>query len=611
MGPGGRREVPDALVWAILGVLVATPLLAWFAALLAGLITSGHLPGVGLDDATRAVPRLVTGPGDPDRAYGTNDLPGPGAFWLIFAVVVAATGTATVAVGVRLSRPGGRPGMARRSDLRDLLARSVAAQAKRLRPDLPPEVAEAEAVVAAGVGLGRHHPSGTRLYGTVEHSYAVIAPPRTGKTGRFVIPAVLDHEGPAVVTSTRWEVVEVTAKTRAQRGPVWVFDADQSSRRTLPKEIRDAVWSPVAGCDDPQTAMIRARSLARAAGAGSGIESGNFWATHATTVLQSYLHAAALDGKSIVDVRRWALDPTNGDAVNTLRTSPVAPGWAADLAAQSRVADRQRDGVWGVVQQSLAALGDPRFLRRLTPGRDKAFDPAELLDRGGTLYLVGRSETQDVVAPLVAALVEAIVGEARGRAAQAPAGRLCPPLLCALDEAANIAPLPTLPTLVADGGGSGITTIVVMQSRAQARQRWGEDAADAIVAACTHRIVLGGGGELRELDDLARLVGERDEEVRSHSWQPMTAGGSSSTSTALRRVPIITPADLQALPKGRGVLCSPNAAPAEVTLQAWWDRPDAEALRNATAEAEPPATGSEPSDEDAEPDTGSATEGKP
>jgi type IV secretion system protein VirD4 len=124
--------------------------------------------------------------------------------------------------------------------------------------------------------------------------------------------------------------------------------------------------------------------------------------------------------------------------------------------------------------------------------------------------------------------------------------------------------------------------MVVLQSREQARERWGEHGAGAIVAACTHRLIIGGGGDLEELEDLSRLVGERDEEIRSHSWNPLgQARTGTSTSTSLRRVPIITPADLQALPKGRGVLCSPNTPPAEVHLPAWWDRPDAHQLQQA------------------------------
>jgi type IV secretion system protein VirD4 len=572
-----RPEAPDVLVWGLLVLITVVPGIIWLAAQAAALVT-GHLgAGIGFGDAARAVPRLAADPGEPAAALDSDAVPGPVVYWATMTALVAGSFVVAVRVGVAVARRRARPGMAARRDLQELSARAVAARASVLRPDLGDTAGRDDQLAAAGVSLGRHHPTGVRLWGTIEDSYLVIAPPRTGKTVRVVIPTVMDHHGPAVVTSTRREAVDATLTARLHQGPVWVFDADLASRTALPAGARPARWSPVSGARDPQAAMMRARSLARAAGAGVGVTNGEFWATHAQTVMQCYLHAAALAERSIGDVRRWAFEPDNREAVTILRTSPTAPAWAGELGALARVADRQRDGVWGVAQQSLAALAEPRLLERCNPAPGEGFDPDELLGAGGTLYVVGRTETQDVVAPLVAALVEAVVEADRRCASEQPGGRLAPPLLVALDEAANIAPLPGLPTLVADGGGSGITTVVVLQSRAQAREKWGENAADAIVAACTHRLILGGGGELRELEDLARLVGERDEEVRSQTWQPWGAGQGRSTSTALRRVPIITPADLQALPKGRGVLCSPSTRPAEVSLTAWWERPDASA----------------------------------
>jgi type IV secretory pathway TraG/TraD family ATPase VirD4 len=564
----------DLAVWALIALIVIGPALVWLAAIVAAAITGRGSADVGLQDASRAVPALVTNPGDPSSAFATGDVPGAVAFWLAFAAVVLLGGGIAASIAVRIGRRRSRPGMAHRREVRGLTAEAVARRAEVLRPDLPAATASAAKVAAAGVGLGRHYPSGVALWGTVEDSYLVIAPPRIGKTMRVVVPTVVAHDGPAVVTSTRWDVVRLTAAARRERGPVWVFDADQTSSVPLPDGAIAARWSPVAGAEDPQAAMVRARSLARAAGAGQGVTNADFFADHAQAVLQCYLHAAALRDLSIARVRRWALDPTDTEPVEILRTSPAAPIWAAELSNRARVADRQRDGVWGVVQQSLAALAEPRLLDRCSPPADEGLDPVDLLRRGGTLYVVGRAETQAVVAPLVAALVEAVVDTARRTAASRPESRLAPPLLLALDEVAGVAPLPTLPTLVADGGGSGITTMIVLQSRSQARARWGEDTAEAILAACTHRLILGGGGELRELEDLARLVGERDDEVQSHTWQPWASNtGGSSTSTALRRLPIITPAELQAMPKGRGVLCSPSARPAEVYVPAWWERP--------------------------------------
>ena len=45
-------------------------------------------------------------------------------------------------------------------------------------------------------------------------------------------------------------------------------------------------------------------------------------------------------------------------------------------------------------------------------------------------------------------------------------------MLLALDEVANIAPLPDLPAMVSEGGGQGVITLACFQDLSQARQRW-------------------------------------------------------------------------------------------------------------------------------------------
>jgi len=132
---------------------------------------------------------------------------------------------------------------------------------------------------------------------------------------------------------------------------------------------------------------------------------------------------------------------------------------------------------------------------------------------------------------LITALVEDLLDTSRARAASGPAGRLDPPLLLLLDEAANIAPIQTLPNLLADGGGVGITTVAVLQSLAQARARWGEAAADAMWDAATIKVVLGGLAHAEDLTRISRLVGDVDYPTltRSHG-----AAGSNRTISTQR-----------------------------------------------------------------------------
>ncbi len=85
----------------------------------------------------------------------------------------------------------------------------------------------------------------------------------------------------------------------------------------------------------------------------------------------------------------------------------------------------------------------------------------------------------------------------------------------ALDEIGNLAPLPLLPVLMAEGGGIGITTMPVLQSLAQARNKWGDHAASTIWDASIVKIIFGGASASKDLQELSTLIGDRDERTDS------------------------------------------------------------------------------------------------
>ncbi len=172
---------------------------------------------------------------------------------------------------------------------------------------------------------------------------------------------------------------------------------------------------------------------------------------------------------------------------------------------------RTRDSIWQGVSLSLAALADPRVLDAASPAEGEEFDPEAFIRERGTLFLLATGAGAGKSAALVAALVEDLVETARRVAARSTGARLDPPLLLCLDEIGNLAPLPSLPTLMAEGGGTGITTLAVLQSLAQARDKWNEHQAGAIWDASIVKIILGGASNSRDLQDLSTLIGERDE----------------------------------------------------------------------------------------------------
>jgi type IV secretory pathway TraG/TraD family ATPase VirD4 len=227
-----------------------------------------------------------------------------------------------------------------------------------------------------------------------------------------------------------------------------------------------------------------------------------------------------------------------------------------------------------MVSNTFSALADPDVLDTVSPGSQERFDPRAFLRSGGTMFLLGMASETSPTGGLVSAFIEDVVTTARRMAAASPGARLDPPLGLVLDEAANY-PLPSLSGLMSEGGGTGICTLVVLQSLAQARDRWGRERAQAIWDAATIKVVLGGQANSDDLVDMSRLLGEVEVRETTESYGQ---GGQRSTTVAVRSKPILTPAQLRTLPFGTGVLLLRSAPPIILTLDGWTGRADAATL---------------------------------
>ena len=512
-------------------------------------------------------------PGLPLGASGLN----PVVYWSVATLMLTMVAVAGVWVWRAVRRSSQRAstdphriaGTATRDEIQMLAsAKALLKRATTLRPSIAkPTPGQVGYLLGTGHGVG--------VWASVEDSILLIGPPRSGKGLHIVINAILDAPGAVVTTSTRPDNLTATMTARAAHGPVAVFD---------PQHLADGVpsglkWSPVRGCGDPLTAMIRATGLAAATGiGGAGVEGGGFWEGKTRVALQSLLHAAALDGRDSAELFRWTLDPNAAiDAVQILRTNTgAATGWAEALDAMIHSDPRTRDSIWQGVSLALASLADPRVLAAVSPGDGDDFDPARFLNDKGTLFLLATGAGAGASAPLVAAFVEDLVETARRLAARSPGARLDPPLLLALDEVANIAPLPSLPTLMAEGGGTGITTMPVLQSLSQARDKWGQNPAGAIWDASIVKIILGGASSPTDLRDISTLIGERDETTTSDT---ISEQGFTTTQRSIRRVAVMPPETIRTLPFGVGVTLLRTTRPIITDLRPWTARPDATQLQ--------------------------------
>lgn len=386
---------------------------------------------------------------------------------------------------------------------------------------------------SAAAGHGLYLGTGPRgwVWAQPEQALLVLGPPRSGKTWNLCVPNVLAANGAVVSTSVKPDVLEATAGARRRVGQCWLFDP--SGEVAVGPGVAVLHWSPVAACGQWDPAVAAARAMVGAARPATGMMDASHWTERAGALLAPLLHAAALDDLSMADVMTWV----------NLR-APRVPGQileanGADLAAQVlhgvlASEEREQSAIWST---GASVLGAYRTEAALATTVGVNFDPASFVSSGDTIYVCATGRHQSLVAPLVVGLIE----EVRQATYARPAGG--PPVLMALDEVANIAPLASLPDLVSEGGSQGLVTLACLQDLSQARHRWGAQA-DGFMSLFATKVLLGGIGDVRTLEAVSALAGDHDIRVRSDSAGPWWAGnrGRGRTTTwstrRQRRLPV-------------------------------------------------------------------------
>jgi type IV secretion system protein VirD4 len=132
--------------------------------------------------------------------------------------------------------------------------------------------------------------------------------------------------------------------------------------------------------------------------------------------------------------------------------------------------------------------------------REAPLDVDAFLSGPHQLHIVAPSRHQAVSIPLVVGLIEELVHATYDRHDQGAR------LLLALDELANVAPLPRLAGIVSEGGGQGVLTLACLQDLSQARHRWGA-AADGFLSLFPTTVVLPGIADRTTLELLRHLAG--------------------------------------------------------------------------------------------------------
>jgi len=488
----------------------------------------------------------------------------------LLVVEIAVASTAVVLLA-RLSRPGDpRRSMLRRGELGDLTGAAAIVRARRLRP-------AAGAFGASDQGLRLLSVDGRDVWMSWEDVALIIMGPRSNKTSALAVPAVLAAPGLAVATSNKADLWALTAGMRTQAGPVWTFD---------PQRIAHAPqtwwWNPLRSIADADPAE-RVEAAARLAGHFAATIGGDrrdpFFHAAGEQVLTATLLAAALTDATMREVLRWLQRGSRG-AIAALDKAG-AKAEAADLDATLSGADVTTKGIFQTARTATKALTSERLMRWITPP-DTWRDPPEhhpveldlweLLAAGrrgrATIHLLSK-EGAGTAAPVVTALVDRIL-EIAELLGQASGGRLEPPVVAVLDEAANICPIRALPQLYSHYGSRGIQVLTMLQSYGQGVGVWGEQGMQALWSAATIKLAGAGVDDHAFLQRLAGLIGEHHVPRVSTSVDRTR----SSRQYAQAREPIMPASALRAIPRDRAVLLTTGRRPGLGHLHPWYREND-------------------------------------
>ncbi|UZI30305.1 type IV secretory system conjugative DNA transfer family protein [Streptomyces sp. VB1] len=502
--------VPDGLLIGLLGLLFAATLVGWTATGLAGLFAHGAWPdGVTFTGSPLALRELATAPQDLAAAWpGTPpaQLSGYGLFWGLFIgelMVLVVLVVFTLGVVAR-----GRAVRERRREERAFATPEKQPPAQSpppapVQPHAPaPALTKIHPTTAAGTPAATETPTPPEARETPNAPGALEAPgiseepsgitpagaplplplslpsPRTPllvyapapARRPTVVRAVHDAEGPALVVTSDPTVWAETKDARAKLGPVLVYDPGHLC--DTPARLH---WSPTAGCELPDVAAARAAALLAPVRPQARIDAAV--ADTAQTLLQCWLHAAAVDGRPFRQVLRWASGSGAHEPVRLLRTHPKAASGLAGLLESALTAyPERREVAQELTVRAFAALSTVHIREACTANRADSLALESFAAEGGTLYLVGESiedpRSRPGAMPLLTALAADVVEHGRRMAARSSDGRLDPPMTLILDDIAAVAPLPQLPELLATGQHRGMPALVLLRSREQGRARW-------------------------------------------------------------------------------------------------------------------------------------------
>ncbi len=441
---------------------------------------------------------------------------------------------------------------------------------------------------APGLMFGRAVADGSDLWSYWRDGMVVEMGPGSGKTTGIAIPLIVDAPGVVVATSNKRDLPDGVRSACEQRGTCWVFDPQRIADYTGGKPPA-WWWNPLEGITGPVEAASLARVFADASAPPESSKNAYF-DTAGPQLLANLILAAAVLGRQLDQVYLWIADPGSAlrEAVPALKDNGY-PLPAASLKGACNAAPEERSGLFGTAAAAVAFLTSPAILEWVTDrsGRPQ-FDPDAFVRSGRDTLISLSREGVGTAGPLTTALTVAVMTAAERLAQRHPHGRLPVPIVCVLDEVANVCRWAGLPAQFSHYGSAGIFLCAVLQNWSQGVSAWKTAGMQQMWDAATIRIVGAGIADRAHLADVAQLIGKQFTPRKSTGTS--TGGRSSrSVNTSFDRDLILDVDELAGLPSGRMIVLPTGQFPILARTVPHFQRPGMKELVARSVAAYEPA----------------------
>ncbi|KFG09229.1 MULTISPECIES: type IV secretory system conjugative DNA transfer family protein [Streptomyces] len=594
-------EVIGVFVTCLLGLTWGLGVLAWVSGGIVALATHGSWPNQPFSASFTLPVGLTMHWDERTLAWPAEDRSVLGPDWFfwstLFVLVVTAGTTATIAIS-QISRS-----LARHRRTRPVKARKEQRDKSAIwaQPaDLESLVVPDRNTLTGRVYLGEMADKPSVKVATSRYtSIAVIAPTGSSKTVKYVVPTILTWPDSIFVTSTKNDVADLTLNFRGEGlgRPVYIFDPTGEWPEHQRKYL--CAWSPLMAIHDFSDADKVAQWLSEAVMEGASQDGAVRYFINLTQIaLAPMLWIARKTNKSMLDVADWSgykdfdrIEALFDEYETTITDSESKKDLALARRGMKATQGRHFKDLGFIfanadlilkpfVSGQMAPTTDIRFDEKGKPyspfGR-QVLDIENVLDTGGTIYAVSDEEEQELLRPVFQTVANSYLRAARKRQQRQGAGPLLNPPLLLLEEAANVAPLPTLDKMAATYRGFGIVIMSIWQDESQISTLYGTRA-PTVLGNHTTRLYLPGSSDDSTLDRLSRLIGDQSVSQLKvgYSYQDSNPnkGRRITVTDGIEDMRLAPIEYLRTLPKDVAVVLSGNLPPIKVTATPWFKDPE-------------------------------------